>query len=655
MKKRATAARLMQQDRKQMTNDHSADANEESQGAELAASSINLAATPSGTSLTPSSSAQQSSTRLLKSTIIRLNKAATSSTASQDTASPTLSTSTSPSPPSLSPSPPPALNNHVEWDLNDLIRQYATNQSDDESGGEEVDEDDATSDGDGGGDGDGPPAASSTANKRLLPNTRFLSSIIQSTLRHNERVEHVDQPMMGVENKLLNADEGGSPLAKTKGGRTIVTTRNGGTMQMSNMQRSVAKEAARLIATVEGQDIPPPTVARKVRGRGKGTGRMQSDEMNGATAAAAASSAASVASSSSPVAATPASNDPSYHTTHARYRRARGVALLHCIARAYNIDIIVQPPRSSDEETESTTSAAAAAAPILVKNGTGPTQKPHGTIVLNRVGDGERIADDDEDMDGIAAGQPRSISSGSALAKPKGSNRLFASLSNTGQQTNDVARASSGPSASSSLSSRPALAHAAPSSHPIRTPSERGQQAASIEPATLTSFTKSRHIMLQRSSSSITGVTAPTSDSVGPSSVITTAPPRKVVNLKSHSHSSSQQAAAGNGVPASSSPSLSLSPEAVSTSTASAKISLVRKRKVDPASIDEQKNGSNAATHATPSSTSNHHAATGEDQTVSTTTPSTTPASAPPPPKRRRAGGILGAALQAILPGSNRR
>ena len=275
---------------------------------------------------------------------------------------------------------------------------------------------------------------SDRAEDRLAPNTRFLGNLLRGTLSHNERVEHVVLAMRGCDSSSgLEAEAAeitvydprgtynGLSLSKSAAASANANA-NANANALSNMRAaagrnmvlshdpsavaapgSLAAEARKLMEAFEGSSVGGGgggvgvrAPARKVRGRGRALAGMKDSTCNVAVRddvdmTEMATQRTNIASSSAAgvkgtVAAshlhTPEQRQ-AYQQTHDKYKRARGVTLLHHIAKAYGISIVIQPAgtvaeSSDDEEIEAAATllekqaAKAKAASALAATATAP-------------------------------------------------------------------------------------------------------------------------------------------------------------------------------------------------------------------------------------------------------------------------------------------
>lgn len=528
---------------------------------------------------------------------------------------------------------------------------------------------------------------------RLAPNTRFLGNLLRGTVSHNERVEHVVLAMRGCDNGGVEAEAAeitvydprgtynGLSLSKSAAaaanaapklraaaasGRNMVLNHDPSAVAASG---SLEAEARKLMAAFEGSSIgggggggrAPPV--RKVRGRGRALAGMKDSTSNIAvrddvdmTEMASQhrnNPAGSAAAGKGTVAAshlhTPEQR-AAYQQTHDKYKRARGVTLLHHIAKAYGISILIQPAgtvaESSDEEIDAAAAllekqaAKAQAAKALAAATAAPAPAP--TTAASR---SARLFT--TSLSHIVGQPARSFSNPSADTVPAASAAAASSQSSDGSarvritlQRSMVAEPSPSPPAVSPSPPAPAAA------------------AASIVRRTFDS-------PLVSSPDSMSDAASAPSSTVNPAST-----GRKFVTLSARTNSNN---GAGSAVPASagaaaSTSAVSSQPQSRVLSAARPPLQLNRKRKES----DEDSavpNGAAASSVDSPAPSPSPPAAA---STLSASSPAmirssslgATPAAAGgsnargasiPLAKRKRTGGILGAALSGILGGSTAR
>jgi hypothetical protein len=224
--------------------------------------------------------------------------------------------------------------------------------------------------------------SSSISDHRLAPNNRFLSNMIRSTLRHNERVEHVIMPTRGLTEKNNNTNGNENSLLMSDDiqvfdPRGTFNSHSHTLMKQSQQginsgsppleMDSVEDEAQRLIMQFEGNSKLVHGKPRTVRGRGRVMASishvhaqshadvnedMDMNELRVRSSSAGTSNNSASAVGNTVAAAHLHTNEQraSYIATHAKYRRARGVTLLHHIAKLYGIHIVVQPLNTSEEQ-----------------------------------------------------------------------------------------------------------------------------------------------------------------------------------------------------------------------------------------------------------------------------------------------------------------
>ena len=450
---------------------------------------------------------------------------------------------------------------------------------------------------------------------------------------------------------------------------------------------SLESEARKLIAAFEGSafgaeasSAPVSSQVRTVRGRGRTMAAKAGVGARSIVAADASDTPASVQRASSgggvtfPLGSVAASHlhTPSqraeFQLTRDKYRRARGVTLLHHIAKVYGIDILIRPAGAPVPHHEAAGVDADADAV-----GEGDDADPEAAHTVTVAGSLRRAVS--TPLNGAAAATAVTHSSGiaataahsdAAVAPAAGPNTRPSRIFSTALAPSS----GSGQPAPSRAASRTVLHHSPPDSAlTLRDSGEGGgttEPAASSPPPTVAVNASAAKVTFRRTfDTSVAAAPSVSAPGVVPTAAAAATVPivRKVVSLKSRSDSgaSSAQTHAGASTPVTSSslssesaaPSAapSLRPSSDSAQPTRPAVQLSRKRKGDDADAGD----SHTAAAAVPSrSASAAHAVgstptTNAPRSTSTAHASSSSASATPLAKRKRTGGILGAALRDVV------
>lgn len=537
----------------------------------------------------------------------------------------------------------------------------------------------------------------------LQANTRFLSNVVRSTLSHNERVEHVGMVMRACGNMdkddgreievfdprgtFSSSRNGTASAANTNAPRVTVVQRGAKQIPASTGAAATAgsleSEARKLIAAFEGSafgaeasSVPVSNQVRTVRGRGR---TMAAKAGIGARSGVAADAniPASVQRTSSggtfPVGSVAASHlhtpaqRAEYQQTRDKYRRARGVTLLHHIAKVYGIDILIRPAGSptpdeaadadaegeGEDANEGAVQTVTPAGALRRTVSTPLNGAAAATAVTHSSGIAATAAHSDAAVASAAGPNTRpSRTFSTALAPPSGSGQPVSSRAHVG--SNRSLRPS--PPGTSSI------------------PRDGGEgggttQAAASSPPPAAAVSASAAKVTFRRTFDTSLAAAPSVSALGvvPAAAAAAAVPivRKVVSLKSRSDSgaSSAQTMQAHAVASSPVTGFPLSSESAASSAALSSrpsssdspqptrlaVQLSRKRKVDDAAGDSHTAAAAPSRSASAAHSIGTTPATNAPRSTSTAHASSASASATPLAKRKRTGGILGAALRDVV------
>ena len=634
-----------------------------------------------------------------------------------------LHTAASPS----SPSPPPSRCTEsptTDWDLADLIQQYAT-QHDGEEGEDEGDEENVededeqkeeqqqeeessalTRTGSMNRERSGEPSAGTlhasavlrcvrrsvfhsavcpflcVASGSLLPTTRFLGNMLRSALSHNERVEHVGAMRGGADDavdiEVLDPRGTFSALSSTKQQQRL--SRNTASRQLTSSPGSLEAEAQKLIDAFEGGNHHRAGVSsssvRKVRGRGRVLAHSAAAASCAATDNSSMSGMVNRRSSSGEragtgtVAASHLHTDAqraAYAVAHAKYRRARGVTLLHHIARAYAISIVIQPATSgsggeeqhaqADADLEAEAKAAAsflqahaaaasAAAPSSSSTAAAAATPASSAVArptrifshsLANIGQaptvGTRIASNVAAAAAAAVSNVAGIAAAPVLAAPPPAS---SSTSSGGKVRITLQRTSM---ANAMAAAAAPLASTATAD--LSTPTSAAAAAPAVVPRA--TFRRTFDAPLTAAPLSVASTIAPpsiTATPVAAAAAASAAPIRKVVCLVRSNSVAATVPASSSLPPAPLAPASSASVRSVVV-TGSSQTMSDRKRKLQSVEPDA------AILASSPSPPAVSVAAAPRSLSSAAASSASLPLS-----KRKRTGGILGAALQGIMGGS---
>jgi hypothetical protein len=498
-------------------------------------------------------------------------------------------------------------------------------------------------------------------------------------------VEHVNLALRGCDTGISGATDGDEvevydPRGTFTSQRKAVNQRVGAPAGAAGIGAgSLESEARKLIAAFERNgDGHPNGKARKVRGRGrvmagmKGSAGTDSDMGHHVVARSSSGGPTSVAALHLH---TPEQR-AQYQQTHDKYRRARGVTLLHHIAKAYGLHIVIQPAGSS-ESSPAVAQAAMneKAAADSVAAPAPPAKTLSRTVILSN-------EEEDEASSAVSAVSVAAMAPVPVTARPA---RLFttalsqlrdAPVTAAPSKVSPHIKPVTAPVSLPSASSRTAELATAPviSREPVRIKLQRSisappQEGTSLAPAT-TDVAVALPISLSQpvrsnrrtfdagvSSTAVAQAAAPVASPIAspessPAAISSSAffaapPPRKLLNLKLRGEP------AGINVPASAIANVpsdgTVSGPAVPAASPSQRpaLQLSRKRRAE----EDAPDASAVAASAVPQTPLSMVVVPASSSVAAR---SSTGSSAKPAAKRPRGGGLLGAALHGIRTGGTR-
>lgn len=469
--------------------------------------------------------------------------------------------------------------------------------------------------------------------------------------------------------------------ANTNASRLSVVPRGGKQIPTSTASAATAgsleSEARKLIAAFEGSafgaeadSTPAGSQVRKVRGRGRTMAAQAGVGARSVVVAAADSSAAVQRASSGgpfPVGSVAASHlhtaeqRAHYQQTHEKYRRARGVTLLHHIAKVYGINIVIQPAGSR------THSGDAAAAAEGQGDDAEPQRSAESARTVSSAGSLRRSVS--TPLNHAVAAATVTHSSGIAAAPANAASTAAASTAaaapNARPNAGRAFTSSLVPSSGHPASSRAHVGCSTPASTP-RDGDEGGTTepaACSPPPAVTVNASAAKGTFRRTFDTSLVAAPSVSTVSVAPAGAATVAPiVRKVVSLKSRSDSGTPATLAVASTPVAGSPlpsesavpsaALSSRPSSDSTQPARMSVQLSRKRKGDDVVTAAVAGDSHATASPSGAAAVGGAPAASAPRTASTahaSISSSASAVSVPLAKRKRAGGILGAALRDVV------